>query len=79
MRIEVRYYGALRDQAGTGSEPVESEAQTVAELYRELAAQGRVLLPERLVKFVFEGEFVSGDTPLSEGIQVEFLPPAAGG
>lgn len=79
MKIQVRYFGALRDQAGIGSESIETAATSAIGVYRELLERGKVHLPERLIKFVKGGKFVGGNEPVADGDVLEFLPPAAGG
>ncbi len=78
-RIKVEYYALFREQAGTGEEWVETEAETTAALYRELAERHRFSLGTDRLKVAVNAEFEPWDAPLADGDEVVFIPPVAGG
>lgn len=79
LEIHVRYYAALREQAGRGSETVLTEAGTAAELYRELGTRYGFTLDQRYVRASVNGEIRAWPAGLVNGDAVAFLPPVAGG
>ena len=81
MRVTVKLFGALREEVGESELAVElDEGATAADLRRQLAAKyaGLERLGDRLATSV-NFELVSAERALSEGDEVAFLPPVAGG
>lgn len=78
-RVQIQYFAIFRDMAQTESETVETNATTLGELYRELAAKYNFTLPEGLVRPAVGCSLESMEAPVTDGAQVAFLPPAAGG
>ena len=78
-RIHIKYYAALRQQAGSSGESLDSVAEDAAALYESLAARHGFTLPQALLRVAVNGEFADWDRPLGEGDEVVFLPPVAGG
>ena len=81
MMIRVRLFGSLREAAGASELPVElPEPARVSELRAELARRFAIVeqLGERLAVSV-NLEVARDDAALSEGDEVAFLPPVAGG
>ena len=83
IRVQVRYFAALREALGQGSEEVRTRAGTPAALRQELAARGgayaEVLAPQRAVRMALDQVMASGDEPLADGVEVAFFPPVTGG
>jgi molybdopterin converting factor subunit 1 len=77
--VAIRYFAILRERRSVDREEVVSTAETLQELYEELAARYELGLPAALVKFAVDGEFVPGATPLRDGLEVALIPPVAGG
>lgn len=78
-RIHLQYFALLREQAGVGTESVESDAVDAAALFAErAAAHGFTLRPEQL-RVAVNGDFATFATALADGDEVVFLPPVAGG
>ena len=76
----MRYFALLREQAGRGSEELETPARTPRELYAGAALATRAdPRPERFLRVAINEEFGDWLTPLAEGDTVAFLPPVAGG
>jgi molybdopterin converting factor subunit 1 len=76
VKVSVRLFAALREQAGTGSvELTLAEAATVADVWPalELGVQ-----PTGLMVAV-NREYVRDDRPLAEGDEVALIPPVSGG
>jgi sulfur-carrier protein len=83
MTLDVLYFAWLRERIGTGSERVETEAATVADLVAELAArEDRYALAFsdlRAVRVAVDQELRGLDTPLKGAREVAFFPPMTGG
>lgn len=75
----IRYFAILREQAGIAQERVESNAQTPGELYAELVTKRGLQVPLSLVRPVVNTRYVGPEALLSDGDQVVFVPPVAGG
>ena len=81
MRIQLLHFASFRDALGRGEETRELPAGTrVADVWASLAAEA-----PRLQEFAtippaaLNREYVPSDTPLSDGDELAFLPPVAGG
>ena len=79
MWVEVLYFASLREQAGVGSERVETAARDLRGLYEALRADRGLTFPIDRLRASMDGAFASWDTPLREGAEVAFLPPVSGG
>jgi molybdenum cofactor guanylyltransferase len=77
--LRVRYFALLREQAGRGSEELDTQARTPRELYEQLCSQRGLTLGPQFLRVAVNEEFGDWLTPLNEGDTVAFLPPVAGG
>jgi molybdopterin converting factor subunit 1 len=78
-QVQVRYFAALREQAGVSEEQLETTAATPAELYEELRARHGMQLPAAMLRVAVNEEFADWSRPLESGDRVVFIPPVAGG
>jgi molybdopterin converting factor subunit 1 len=79
MNNVVRYFALFREQAGCGSERIEWAGGTAAELF-QLVSEKRPAINNRAAALVAVNDEMAGwDTVLSEGDEVLFFPPVAGG
>jgi molybdopterin synthase catalytic subunit len=82
MKINVRYFAAARELAGTASEEVEIEAPSCSarELVEQLSRRHARLAPYlSRMRFAANGDFVAADARFRDGDEVDVLPPVAGG
>ncbi len=79
LRLRVRYFALLREQAGRGDEQLQTRARTALELYRELQQRRGLALAPEFLRVAINDEFGDWRTSLAEGDTVAFLPPVAGG
>lgn len=83
MKVNVRYFAALREAIGTGSEVLETSAADVAGLRAELVARGgayaECLAPGRAVRVAVNQVMASDSTALPADGEVGFFPPVTGG
>ena len=79
MRVNLRYYALLREQAGRQSETIDTAAATPAALYAELAARHGFRLPASQLRVAVNAAFCDWQRPLVDGDEIVFIPPVAGG
>lgn len=79
MTVTVRYFAKLKEDAGTSQESFETNASTIAVLWKEASALHGFTLDSSLVKAAQGDEFCPWDSPLVPGLTVAFMPPVAGG
>lgn len=83
LDITVRYFASLREALGQGGEQISTQAATLGDLRRELAARGgayaEVLAPERAVRMALNQDMADEGQALVAGAEVAFFPPVTGG
>lgn len=83
MNLTVRYFASIRETLGTGSEAVQTQVLTVADLRAELTARGgayaEALAANRAVRMALNQELCEPSATLLEGCEVAFFPPVTGG
>ena len=79
MKVKIRYFAQLRDQACTDQEVLETDARTPGELYEILKVRHGFTLNPGLVRAAVNDEFCPWDHPLEADNLVVFIPPVAGG
>ncbi len=77
--IQIKYFAALREQAGKSGEEFRTAAQTTGELYESLCRQYDFSLGVDQVKVAVNQEYRTMDHVLSGGDEVVFIPPVSGG
>ncbi|MFI5336841.1 MAG: MoaD/ThiS family protein [Opitutales bacterium] len=79
IRLHVRFFALLREQAGCSVLEVGTTARTPAGLYAELQQQHGLAFPAALLRVSINERYAEMGTPLSAGDRVVFIPPVAGG
>jgi molybdopterin converting factor subunit 1 len=77
--IRIEYYAQLREERGLAQESRKTSANTAAALYRELAREHGLSLPQDALRVAVNRQFAPWDTPIAAGDTVVFLPPVSGG
>jgi molybdopterin synthase catalytic subunit len=80
MAIDVLYFAAAREAAGTPRETLAPVPATVADLRRALVAAHPALarvLPR--CRIAVDHEFADDEAPIRDGVEVALVPPVAGG
>jgi len=77
--IHILYFALLRELRGLDAESVTTNAETVRDLYRELAVRHHFGFGHETLKSAVNDEFTTWDHPLNKGDQVVFITPVAGG
>jgi molybdopterin synthase sulfur carrier subunit len=85
MKINVKYFAALREAVGTGQVQLflPPDVATVGAVRELLRARGgawaEALAPERAVRMAHQQVMCDGATPVAAGAEVAFFPPVTGG
>lgn len=79
IRIHVRFFAVLREQAGCSALEATTSARTAAELYAELQTKHALTFPVSLLRVSINERYTEMTTPLAAGDRVVFIPPVAGG
>lgn len=79
MKVNIRYFALFREQTGCGSEAVEWPGGTAAELFQMMAEKHTGLKAEAAALVAVNDEMASWESTLSDGDEVLFFPPVAGG
>ena len=83
MKITVKYFASIREAMGQGSELLETQAATLAELRDALIARGGAggdaLARGRAVRLALNQVMSDESVVLTEGCEVAFFPPVTGG
>jgi molybdenum cofactor guanylyltransferase len=77
--VRVMYFAKLREARGVSEETTETLACTAAGLYEELRFKHRLPLEINSLRVAINGEFADWNTRLTDGNEVVFIPPVAGG
>jgi molybdopterin synthase sulfur carrier subunit len=83
MKVQVRYFAALREALGPEETLDLAEGSTLGTLRRRLAARGgrhaEVLDPARTVRSALNQTLADETAVLHDGAEVAFFPPVTGG
>lgn len=83
MRIQIRFFAAIREAVGTSSLQLDTQAATVGALRDELIQRGGVwaeALARGLAVRVAVDQVMADDAcALESGVEVAFFPPVTGG
>ena len=79
MKICIRFFAAFREITGVETEVVETTAATPAGLFEECTRRYAGLQNYSSSMVAINDEMVQWDSMLSEGDEVLFFPPVAGG
>lgn len=77
--LHIRYFAAFREHAGLDAETVTLDAETTADVFRELKARHGSPEPLAHCKVAVNDEMATWETKVSDGDTVLLFPPVAGG
>ncbi len=77
--VRIRYFAAFRDAAGTSEEQVETAAETLQALFREMVSRHAGLFEESAAKVARNDTLADWQDGFDDGDEVLFFPPVAGG
>ena len=79
MKVGVRYFALFREQTGCSSETVDWPGGTAGELFQKMADKHPALQNQAAALVAINDEMSAWETLLTEGDEVLFFPPVAGG
>lgn len=83
MTLRVLYFAWMRERIGLGSEDVETDALTVADLVAQLRARedryDLAFSDLSAVRVAIDQDLADMDAPLANAREVAFFPPMTGG
>jgi molybdopterin synthase catalytic subunit len=81
MKVNVRLFAILRQQAGWREKTIElAEGATIEDAWRALASETPGIAASReIVRFARNREYTGADTRLEDGDELVLIPPVAGG
>lgn len=77
--IHLLYFAILREERGKAEETIQTDAQTVSQLYEQLRSLHAFTLNPEALKVAINEEFQSWKTILKDQDTIAFIPPVAGG
>ncbi len=79
MQVTVRYFAAFREATGIETETVDTGAPSTGALFEECRQRHPGLVAWDASLVAINDEMVQWDAPISNGDEVLFFPPVAGG
>lgn len=79
MKVRIRYFAAFREATGIEAEAVDTNADTPAGLFGECQARHASLQNYSASLVAINDEMAGWEDTVSEGDEVLFFPPVAGG
>lgn len=77
--VTVRYFAMFREKRGADCETIETDALSAADLFDELSSRYGFTMPRAIVRVAINQEFKQFDDEISDGDEIVFVPPVAGG
>jgi len=77
--VKVRFFAVFREATGEESVSLQTAAETASELFDEMAQRFSGLRHEAAALVAVNDEMVRWEHQISEGDEVLFFPPVAGG
>ena len=77
--VTAHYFAVFRERAGCESELVSTSSRTAAEFFDEVAGRHGFSDVRERCKVAINGTLASWEVALSEGDDILFFPPVAGG
>jgi len=79
IAVTTQYFAVFRERAGCEAESLQTSAQTAAELYDEVAGRHGFADDRDRCKVAINGALADWGSGLTNGDEVLFFPPVAGG
>lgn len=79
MKVTVRYFAAFREATGLETEAVETGAASTGALFAECRERHPGLVTWEASLVAINDEMAQWDSPVSDGDEILFFPPVAGG
>jgi len=79
MKIKVKYFAMLRESAGKKEELIDLENSNIRDLFNQLNQKYRFSIDDHHLAVAINGHYRNWDYLMSDGDEVVFIPPVAGG
>lgn len=79
MKVKIKYFAAMREEAGLSEEVVDTVSRTVNELFDELNTKYGFKIEKGILKVAINEEYSNFSNEISELDTIVFIPPVAGG
>ena len=79
MKVTVRYFAAFREATGLETEKIDTRAGTTGELFAERQQQHNGLQRYSASLVAINDEMAQWDSAITNGDEILFFPPVAGG
>lgn len=77
--VNIKYFAALKEQAGKAEESIQTDLESAREVYEFLQEKYGFTLQSKMVRIALNDEYKELDATLSSGDSLVFIPPVAGG
>ena len=77
--ITVTYFAQLRELTGVSGETLQTDAETPAGVFEEIRAKHSIPLKRNAMMVAVNGDFTDWTHQLTDGEELVFIPPVAGG
>ena len=78
-QLTIRYFAVFRERAGISGETVSLEAETAADVFRQLKHRHGSEEPHAHCRVAINDDMADWDSAVSDGDVVLLFPPVAGG
>lgn len=79
MKIKIKYYASLREETGCSEEYWETNCTKGDQLFEELCHKYHFSLKKDLLRLAINRQYRNFNDEISEGDEIVFIPPVAGG
>jgi len=79
MKIQIKYFAALREQSGKSDEIIETEANSPEEIYSDLKKKYGFTLDTNELQVAINDNYENFNYQLKDHDTLVFIPPVAGG
>ncbi len=79
MKIQIKYFAALREQSGKSDEIIETEANSPEEIYSDLKKKYGFTLDTNELRVAINDNYENFNYQLKDHDTLVFIPPVAGG
>lgn len=79
VKLKVKYYASLREEAGRSEENIETNCKNGRELFEELRLKYKFTITSNVLRLAINRQYSDFEGPISDGDEIVFIPPVAGG
>jgi len=77
--VTITYYASLKEARGCAQEVISTNAQTISELFNQLAYKHNFIIKEKNLRFAKNNMLVGPQEIISNGDSIVIIPPVSGG